>query len=379
MHKMGLAAIIAAGVIGLATFSGNGKAFADEGHEHHEVASEAAKKGEPCPVSGDKIEQEGKYTYEYKGKVYNFCCADCLNKFKKEPGKYMEKAKAGSAASAGLVGTEGAADTHYGLFGLLDRRSRYGQYWFPEPFRLDETDVDNEIRFDWVHLAKKGHVNDQVSAELEKSFGLTTVELEIPYERDTLTTTDTGTGLTSKERTHGVGNIELSVRRPFHQFVSKDGFFDNTVGLGVEVGLPTDSPISHNTEAVVKMFDSLRLGEHFSLQSIAGYSVLMGPGEEGGNQTLEYGAVLGYNLTGSALGLPFVEQVIPILEVKGERGLKGSEAGKDNISGTVGVRTNLGGIGPLQPRLGIGYVFPIDSGAREDFKWGVVTSLVFEY
>jgi hypothetical protein len=36
-------------------------------------------------------------------------------------------------------------------------------------------------------------------------------------------------------------------------------------------------------------------------------------------------------------------------------------------------------IGPVQPRLGLGYVFPINDGAREELHWGIFTSLVFEY
>jgi hypothetical protein len=33
----------------------------------------------------------------------------------------------------------------------------------------------------------------------------------------------------------------------------------------------------------------------------------------------------------------------------------------------------------LQPRVGSGTVFPVDSGAREEFDWGIVTSLILEY
>lgn len=44
-----------------------------------------------CPVSGDKINEKMKATYEYKGKIYNFCCASCIEEFKKDPGKYIQK------------------------------------------------------------------------------------------------------------------------------------------------------------------------------------------------------------------------------------------------------------------------------------------------
>jgi len=46
-----------------------------------------------CPVMGEKIDERTKVTYEYKGKVYNFCCAYCLGEFKKDPEKYIEKVK----------------------------------------------------------------------------------------------------------------------------------------------------------------------------------------------------------------------------------------------------------------------------------------------
>lgn len=44
-----------------------------------------------CPVSGEKIDEASYVTYEYKGKVYRFCCPGCIEEFKKEPEKYIEK------------------------------------------------------------------------------------------------------------------------------------------------------------------------------------------------------------------------------------------------------------------------------------------------
>ena len=44
-----------------------------------------------CPVLGGPIDEANKATYEYKGKVYNFCCAGCIEEFKKEPQKYIDK------------------------------------------------------------------------------------------------------------------------------------------------------------------------------------------------------------------------------------------------------------------------------------------------
>ncbi|MDA8104879.1 MAG: hypothetical protein M0Z71_05810, partial [Nitrospiraceae bacterium] len=59
-------------------------------HEHGEneatgkpPASEQIKEKENvgnefCPVSGEKIDEKTKVTYEYKGKIYSFCCQDCV-------------------------------------------------------------------------------------------------------------------------------------------------------------------------------------------------------------------------------------------------------------------------------------------------------------
>ena len=47
-----------------------------------------------CPVLGEPIDEANKVTYEYKGKIYNFCCAMCIDAFKKEPQKYIDKVNA---------------------------------------------------------------------------------------------------------------------------------------------------------------------------------------------------------------------------------------------------------------------------------------------
>ena len=80
---------------------------------------------------------------------------------------------------------ESSAGTRYGPFNWLDHRSVYGQYVFPEPFLVDDSDLElNEARLDWLHTEGVGQRNDVVKTEVEKGFGLLTLELEIPYERD---------------------------------------------------------------------------------------------------------------------------------------------------------------------------------------------------
>ena len=47
-----------------------------------------------CPVMKTKfIPTEKSPKTEYKGKIYYFCCADCVEKFKKEPEKYIKSMK----------------------------------------------------------------------------------------------------------------------------------------------------------------------------------------------------------------------------------------------------------------------------------------------
>lgn len=46
-----------------------------------------------CPVTGGKIEKKTEVTYEYKGKIYSFCCAACIPEFQKNPEKYIGKVK----------------------------------------------------------------------------------------------------------------------------------------------------------------------------------------------------------------------------------------------------------------------------------------------
>ena len=60
-----------------------------------------------CPVSKEEINEESgmkPQKVEYKGKIYNLCCAMCAEEFNKDPDKYVqlveEEMKAESATSA---------------------------------------------------------------------------------------------------------------------------------------------------------------------------------------------------------------------------------------------------------------------------------------
>jgi len=260
-------------------------------------------------------------------------------------------------------------DTRYGLLNGLDHRSSYGQGVFPEPFLIDDSDLEtSEFRLDWLHTAVGSAHSDVGTAEIEKGFGNLTLELEVPYERD----------VAGGATTDGMANIDVGARYPLFQFVSASGLIDTTVGAAVEVGIPTTSDVSHNAELVPKIFDDLKVG-NFTLQSIFGYSMLFGPGDDGGLDTFEYGFVLGYDIPHKTLPIPGVDKLIPVLEVSGETAVNKSNAGQNSLTADVGLRANLKTIAGIQARPGIVFVFPVDNGAHQETHWGVMTSLVFEF
>jgi hypothetical protein len=260
-----------------------------------------------------------------------------------------------------------SSSTRYGAFNLLDSRSSYGQYWFPEPLRGPEMDVDNEIRTDWLHTEGEETV-DKVKTEFEKSFGMTTIEIEIPYERK----------VEGDERSEGLAPIEIGARFPLYQWVSDDEKLDFTLAPAVEVAIPTGTDVGQDWEIEPKLLGLLRVGDHLAIQSSVAHSTKVGP-DEGGEQELEYAAVFAWVFQQGELPAPsFVQQVVPIFELVGERGINRGNY-TNELSGTAGVRMNFDAIGALQPRLGLGYVFPIDSGAREEMDWGTISSFVFEF
>jgi hypothetical protein len=264
-------------------------------------------------------------------------------------------------------------DTRYGPLDLFDHRSNYGEGVFPEPFLVDDSDLEQgEFRIDWLHTASGANHTDQFTGELEHGFGLVTLELEVPGERD----------YNSGKAVSGFDNINPGIRAPFYMYVSPSGFVNTTLGTALEAGIPTHSAVSRNTEVVPKLFNDLALGDHFTLQSIFGYSMLYGPkgaGEEGGLNTFEYGFVFGYTIPHQELAIPHVQQVIPVFELQGYKALDNGEASQDQVFGNAAIRINTDTIGGLQPRLGVGFVFPMDSAAREVEHWGIYTSLVFEF
>lgn len=262
-----------------------------------------------------------------------------------------------------------AESTSYGMFGMLDHRSGYGEGVFPEPFLNDDSDLElNEFRLDWLRADIHSDRSDELKLEYEKGFGMVTLEAALIYDWEKVA------GKTDS----GFGNAEIAARTPFYQFVSADHGLDTTLGAGFEVGIPMNTDFSQSTELVPKIFNDTRLGDHFTVQTIIGYSALYG-GDDDGIRTLEYGVTFGYSIDRKDLAIPGVQRLTPIFEIQGEDQLNKADSGHSPLVGNAAFRVNLNTIRGVQPRLGMGYVFPLNSTAREELHWGIVTSLVFEY
>src|SRR5262249_6922204 len=145
----------------------------------------------------------------------------------------------------------------------------------------DDSDLEEgEFRLDWLHTGATRLQNDEFTLEVEKGFGLVTLEAELHYER----------GWSGDEGvTEGIGNIDIGARCPIFEYVSRSGFFDTTFGAGVEFGIPVRSDVSRASEFVPKIFNDTKIGDHFTVQSIVGWSTTFGSGPTYDTEVLEYG------------------------------------------------------------------------------------------
>ncbi len=264
-----------------------------------------------------------------------------------------------------------AQNSRFGVLDLLDHRSGYYNDSFPQPLLVDDTSLEEtEIEFNYLHTAGADKQRtDIVSAEAQKSFGVFTFELEVPYEK----TSD------SDDSAKGLGNIELSARSPIFQYVTAQGWFDSTLGVSMSVGIPAQTQISKYTELEPSIFEDLQLGKHFTIQTIAGYDVLVGGGRQSGVAEIDYAVAFAYAITRADLRLPGIVKLSPLLEVNGDYSLNKREAGQNDLLGDIGFRVDFQHIREIAPSFAIGYVFPITNDARNEVHWGIVTNITFEF
>jgi len=259
----------------------------------------------------------------------------------------------------------------------LNDRTYYGKDFFPEPLLAEEGELEKEFRTTWLHAEGAGAAQDAVSTELEDSFGLFTFEAEGNWERDVSYDTDPLTDQTAREMAQGLASFEINVRHPVLQYVSDSGNFDDTLVAGMSVAVPTHTPVSEDFELEPQAWNMLRLGDHWTVQTRVAYSALVGGGDDGDLHTFEYAATLGY--TADLHGFPVFREITPLAELDGFDPLNHSDAGNDQLQGVVGCQLGVVSASVIQPKISVGYTFPIDAGARRDFQWGIVTSLIFDF
>jgi hypothetical protein len=155
--------------------------------------------------------------------------------------------------------------------------------------------------------------------------------------------------------------------------------FDTTVGARLGGSISVDSKVNKYSEIEPALFDDLKIGKHFTVQTVLGYSRLFGNGRHDGEEEFEYGVALSYTITREQLHIPGVRQISPLFETQGDLGLNLGQAGANDVLGSVGFRMNFTNIGELQPSIGIGYLFPMTSDASDEVHWGVVSSFTIEF
>lgn len=53
-----------------------------------DAAADAVASNAKCPIGGEPVQADGKKVV-FNGKVYGFCCDDCIDEFKKDPAKHV--------------------------------------------------------------------------------------------------------------------------------------------------------------------------------------------------------------------------------------------------------------------------------------------------
>jgi len=269
--------------------------------------------------------------------------------------------------------------------GLLDHRSRWGTDSVPEALRGVETDIDQELRFDYEHSERHGAQETELEAEIEWNYGLMNFELEVPWQNETMFTPSDGDGPAGRHSNRGLETINFSIRHPLAQYVSPGEAFDYTVGFRLELGIPTRTMGNVAYHFTGSLIHTLFIGDHLSFQARTGVEYLSRTEKESEDEDVSprsafrFDLVIGYDFPHEMLPIPLVANTIPLFEMNYRRSLSYVGSDQNELFGTAGIRVNLEPIGIVQPKIGLGYVFPMDDSAREEARWGIITSMVFEF
>ena len=263
------------------------------------------------------------------------------------------------------------------FFGLLDRRSREGKDFFPDPFLGPEFNRETQLELDYAHGESRGSSEDEADAGFQwNAFSQLTLAGEFGWDSEHESKTPGSHGEdVGGENGHGFENVDLAAYQPVFQAVSRDGIFDDTAVLRLDVGIPTHTAVSGtDLQLTPYLGQLLRIDEHFSLEAWAGAEFTVGPHRT--DQLID-GALFGYRIDRHQVPLPWTESVTALLEFDGQQPFSGS--GREALFGVAGVQWKFTGRGEWQPSIGVGYKFPVDQGAHDQLRWGIVTQAFLEF
>ena len=265
------------------------------------------------------------------------------------------------------------------LFGLLDYRSSYGNEFFPDPFLGPEFDRETQLEADYLHGAKGGQREDEGDAGVQWNvIGRLTLAGELGYDSEHQPKAPGGiTGGNDDKAANGRGfeDVDLAAYHPIFQAVSRDKNLDYSAVVRLDVGIPTHTAVSGtDVQLTPYLGQLLRIGEHVSVEAWAGSQFTIGPHRA---DQFIYGSTFGYQITHNQLSLPLAQTVTPLLELDGRTPFSNSDP--TALFGIAGLNWQFTRKGEFQPRLGIGYEFPLDQGARDQLRWGIVTQVTLDF
>jgi hypothetical protein len=255
------------------------------------------------------------------------------------------------------------------FFDLLDGSSKYGKDFFPDVFLGPDFDADSQLELDYAHAEKRAVRSDEIDGEIQWNIiGQLTIAAEFGWE-------STSNGNDSDDAGSGFENVDLSIQHPIFQYVSRDGIFDYSAVARLDASIPTRTPVSSTDVALTPYLGQLlRIGDHVSVQAWAGCQVAIGPDQF---DQMIYGAQVGYQFLQSQLPVEMVDKITPILELDGTAPL--SIRAPDALFGVAGVEISLESVGDVQPQFALGVELPIDEGARDQLRYGLLAQFFLQF
>jgi hypothetical protein len=259
------------------------------------------------------------------------------------------------------------------FFNLLDSRSSYGKDFFPDTFLGPNFDTGSQIQLSYLHTERRQAQEDEVEAEFEWTvYDKLTLTAEFGWDSEH--ESDIDSGVLEHESSSGFENVTIGASYPIFQLVNADGTLDYTAAARLEAGIPTRTPVSSTQVTLTPYLGQLlRIGQHTSVQTWTGVQCTLG--SENPDQII-YGVSFAYQIFQNEF--PWhLTAFTPTLEFDGQQPL--TTAGQDALIGIAGFETSLKSFGDVQPLISIGYEFPIDQGARENLRWGILVQFYLDF